>query len=430
MIRKITEKLRAWKKRTQVRMPILINGARQVGKTFAIMEFGREHYKNMVYVNFEMDSGIASYFENSISPEAIIRVLEQYYHVKIEPEETLIFFDEIQACERALTALKYFTELAPQYHVAAAGSLLGVAVNREKYSFPVGKVYMETMYPLDFEEFLWAKDQELLSVTIRERYIANQALHTNLHNQAMNLYREYMIVGGMPAVVKSHISTVSQFETEEIKALILSAYTSDMSKYASHSESVKIRSAYDSIPAQLAKENKKFQYKMIKSGARSSLFGESIDWLIHAGLVLKCTKCEHGYMPPKAYQDLASFKLYMSDLGLLTTRTGMTLSSYEHTESRHYSGAMTENYVACALASNGYELMYWESENKAEVDFLIVKEGAVIPIEVKANLNNKSKSLMIYQSKYEPKEMIRISGKNFGLENGIQSVPLYAVFCI
>jgi uncharacterized protein len=430
MKRKITERLNRWRIQTSNRMPMLIHGARQVGKTYIVQEFGRDFYKNTIYVNFELDTGIIPYFDGSISPEKIIRILEQYYRVKIVPENTLLFFDEIQSCERALTALKYFAEMAPEYHVIAAGSLLGVAINREKFSFPVGKVYIETMHPLDFEEFLWAKEKDLLALAIREHYTSNQPMHQTLHTEALQEYRDYILIGGMPAVIKAHLNRAADIHEDEIKALILNAYVADMSKYATSVESIRIRAAYDSIPTQLAKENHKFQYKLIKSGARASLFGESIDWLISSGVVLKCVKCEQGFMPPKAYQDLASFKLYMSDVGLLSSQTGMTIRTYDFESVNLYMGALTENYAACALAASGYELMYWESEGKAEVDFLIVKDGAVIPVEVKANLNNKAKSLMVFGSKYKPEYMIRISGRNFGFENSIKSVPLYAVFAI
>jgi len=430
MKRKITERLLKWKKQTRDRMPILIHGARQVGKTYAIQEFGVNYYKNMVYVNFEMESGIVPYFEGNISPERIIKILEQYLHVTIIPEETLIFFDEVQICERALTSLKYFAETAPEYHIVAAGSLLGVAVNRNKFSFPVGKVYIETMYPLNFEEYLWAKGKELLIEQIKNSFSNDEQLPEALHREALEEYYDFLITGGMPSVVKTHVSKDIVITEDEIKALILNSYIADMSKYATHSESVKIRGAYESIPAQLAKENKKFQYKLIKKGARASLFGESIDWLVNAGVVLKCSKCEKGMMPPAAYLDLTSFKLYMNDTGLYANRTGITIQALVSPELNQYKGALIENYVACELSAKHYELMYWESANTAEIDFIIVKNGNVIPVEVKSAQNVKAKSLAVYKEKYKPKYSIRISTKNFGFENEIKSVPLYAVFLI
>ncbi len=430
MRRKITEKLLKWKSLKKERMPMLINGARQVGKTFTITEFGYANYKNIVYVNFEVDANIVPYFDGDIAPQSIVALLEKYYNCKIIPEETLIIFDEIQLCERALSSLKYFTEMAPEYHLIGAGSLLGVAVNREQFLFPVGKVYIQTMYPMNFEEFLWAKNKEVLAHKILEHFNSNKAMDDRLHIDAMNEYNQYLVIGGMPAVVKAYVSKDNIMSEEEIKSLILNSYIADMSKYASASQSVKTKSAYDSIPSQLAKDNKKFQYKLIKTGARASLFGESINWLLNAGVVLKCDKCEHGFMPPSVYKDLSSFKLYMSDVGLLASKTGITLNSLNSTRASQYTGAMSENFVACELVSNGFELLYWESKGIAEVDFVIVIDGKAIPVEVKAKTNTKSKSLSEFIKKYNPEYAMRISTKNFGFENNIKSVPAYASFCI
>ncbi len=339
-------------------------------------------------------------------------------------------FDEIQLCERALTSLKYFTELAPQYNIIAAGSLLGIAINRQRYSFPVGKVFIEYMHPLDFEEFLWAKGKDLLADEIKNHYDSDSTIPESLHHEALMDYADYMITGGMPAVVKTHISKDVILSENDIKSLIMNAYISDMTKYTTNTESVRIKETFDSIPTQLAKENKKFQYKLIKSGARASLFGDCIDWLVSSGIVLKCNKCEQGLMPPVAYHDLSSFKLYMNDLGLLSTRTGITMQTLISRDTTQFTGAFTENYMACALASNGYPLLYWESQGIAEVDFLIVKEGQVIPVEVKAADNVKSKSLAVFMQKYKPPYAIRISRKNFGFENSIKFVPLYAAYLI
>lgn len=430
MKRKVMFKLIQWKEQTSNRLPLLIYGARQVGKTYIMKEFGAKYFDNVVYVNFEKDDGIMSYFEESINPEHILKVLEKYYHVNIIPEQTLIIFDEVQLCERALTSLKYFAEEAPEYHIIAAGSLLGVAINRKKSSFPVGKVQMITMYPLDFEEYLWAVGKELLAEEIRKHFNSDMVIDEKRHNEAMNEYYNYLIMGGMPAVILAQTSHISGLEPDEIKGLLLNSYIADMSKYAEPSESVKIFAAYDSLPMQLAKDNKKFQYKLIKSGARASQYGTSIDWLIQSGIVLKCGKCEQGYLPPAAFLNLSSFKLYYSDTGLFASRTNMTLKGIQSVESEHFRGIFAENYVAVALQINGYELMYWENNGSAEVDFLIVKDSNVIPIECKANSHVKSKSLSIYTNKYCPEYSIRISSRNFGFVNGIKSVPLYAVFCI
>ena len=430
MKRKITEKLFEWKNAQSGRMPLLIYGARQVGKTYEMQEFGAFYYKNSVYVNFETDEKIGGYFEADIHADYIISVLEKYYQIKIIPESTLIIFDEIQMCERALTSLKYFAEEAPEYHIIAAGSLLGVALRHEKYSFPVGKVQMLTMYPMDFEEVLWAKGKQMLSDTIREHYNSNIPLNEMLHTEAMQEFYHYCIVGGMPAAVKADITDNSPIGQAEIRQMLLNSYIADMTKYADRTETVRIFEAYDSLPAQLAKEAKKFQYKLIKSGARASQYGDAIDWLIRSGIVNKCMKCSQGFYPVAAYQDISAFKLYYSDMGIMSSRMGMTLEALISRETEHFRGILTENYVSIALKMNGYELYYWESDNTAEVDFLIQKDSHVIPVECKAGNHVKAKSMMIYMQKYEPVYAIRISTRNFGLVNGIKSVPLYSVFCI
>lgn len=430
MRRKIQEKLIQWRNSRKDRLPMLLYGARQVGKTFVMQELGVNEFKNTVYVNFETEQEIGAFFQNDIRPERVLKILEQYYHAEIVPDETLIIFDEIQMCERALTSLKYFAEEAPEYHVIAAGSLLGVAIKREQFSFPVGKVQMLTMYPMDFEEYLWANGKELLADTIREHFVKDKAMPEILHTEALEEYRQYCILGGMPAAVKAYLSPNATLLQDEIRHMILNSYIADMAKYAKNDETVKIFEAYDSLPAQLAKDNKKFQYKLIKSGARASQYGDSIDWLVQAGIVNKCAKCTQGFMPPAAYQDLSSFKLYYSDLGILSARTGMTLEAFVRSESEHFRGIYAENYVACALRANGYELLYWESEGTAEVDFVIIRDGYVIPVECKAGNHVRAKSMLVYREKYSPAYCIRISERNFGLVSGIKAVPLYAVFCI
>lgn len=257
MKRKITETLYEWKKEKKGRMPLLIYGARQVGKTFEMREFGAVSYKNTVYVNFETDERIGKYFDTDIHPDYIVSILEKYYETMIIPGDTLIIFDEIQSCERALTCLKYFQEEAPEYHVIAAGSLLGVAINRDKYSFPVGKVQMATMYPMDLEEVLWAKGKQLLADTIREHFENNEPMNELLHEEAMQEFYHYCIVGGMPAAVKADITSNSPINQSEIRQMLLNSYIADMTKYADKSDTIRIFEAYDSLPAQLAKDTKK-----------------------------------------------------------------------------------------------------------------------------------------------------------------------------
>jgi len=429
MERKILQQLLKWKDEKANRMPMLLYGARQVGKTYTLQEFGNDHYKNTVYINFEKMEEIHDFFIGDLDPNRIISLLENKTAAKIIPEETLIIFDEIQSCERALTSLKYFAEDAPEYHIIAASSLLGVAINRKNYSFPVGKVFMETLYPLDFEEFLLANGERILIDMIKEHFQKSTAMSEVWHNKALEYYRMYTLTGGMPAVVKASITNNKTIlGASELQGLIINSYINDMSKYASASDTVKIIASYESIPAQLAKDNKKFQYKIVKRGGNASLFGDSLEWLISSGVVLKCSKTQ-GLMPPSIYADPSSFKIYMGDVGLLAYRNGITLNNLL-SEERLFTGGLAENYVACQLKSNGYTLFYWESENSAEVDFLIQKDGNVIPVETKANLHSKSKSLEVYKTRYKPEYSIRISGRNFGFDNGIKAVPLYAAYLV
>lgn len=432
MKRKITEKLIAWKNISSGRMPLLIYGARQVGKTHILREFGEKYYKNVAYINLETNQTVSSYFTENIEPERIIRFLEAEVRERIIPEDTLIIFDEIQSCERALTSLKYFNEKTPEYHIVCAGSLLGVAINREQYSFPVGNVDSITLFPMDFEEFLWAIDEQLLCTEIKNAFETNMALPTALHNKALDYYREYLIIGGMPRSILEYIETNSLLTVPDVQNKIINDYIADMAKYATNAESVKIRAAYNSIPVQLAKENKKFQYKLAQRGGTSTIFGAAIDWLSFAGVVLKCERIEQAFMPISVYRDLSSFKLYMSDVGLLTMKSGIsqqTILSVGEIENT-FLGSVTENYVAQALATNHYGLYYWTSGGQAELDFILQKENDIFAVEVKTGTRTKSKSLNMFVGKYKPTYSIRISANNFGFENNIKSVPLYAVFCI
>ena len=431
MQRKIISELLAWKNKKD-RKPLMLNGARQVGKTFSLETFAKENFDNVVYLNMEIEITLRDFLEGDISPQRIIQYLELTKKQKITTDKTLIFFDEIQACERALTSLKYFCEQAPEYHVAAAGSLLGVAVNRERYSFPVGKVDELYMFPLDFEEFLWALGYEKLADEIKIHFESNEPMNRALHLLALELYKKYLVVGGIPAVVKSFVETESFLSAQIIQNNIFSEYTADMSKYANTTTSVKIRACYNSIPAQLAKENRKFQYKIVQKGGTATIFGESIEWLNFAGTVLKCQKITEGNMPIAVYAYFPDFKLYMSDVGLLTLKSRLPaeLLVAENNEGNTFMGFVTENYVAQAFAANKIPLLYWKNNNTAEVDFVLQKGVEVIPIEVKRGVNIRSKSLNIFAKQYHCPYSIRISQKNFGLENDIKSVPLYAAFCI
>jgi predicted AAA+ superfamily ATPase len=427
--RKIEEKLIAWKNKNN-RMPLILNGARQVGKTYTLREFGEKYYKNTIYVNLELNQAVSSYFGENIAPEKIIRYLEATFNEYILPGETLIILDEIQTSERALTALKYFYEDAPQYHIVCAGSLLGVAINRQNYSFPVGKVETLTMYPLDIEEFLWANNEGRLCQEIHNCYISSEAMPEGLHQKALDNYRLYLITGGMPACINEFIKTGKLLNVPNIQGEILDNYISDMAKYACNSDSVKIRACYNSIPTQLAKENKKFQYKVVQNGGTASIFGVSIEWLLLSGVVLKCQKIEHGIDPISVYTDLSAFKLYMGDVGLLVMKSGLSHQTILSDGDNIFMGAVAENYVAQQLAANGHNLFYWESKNTAEIDFVLQSNSDIIAIEVKKGVKTKSKSLGLFIEKYNPTYAIRISAKNFGKTDKIISVPLYAVWCL
>lgn len=430
MERKIIEALKRWKASPK-RMPLLLGGARQVGKTYTALTFGKQYYKNTAYFNMEDSSEIISIFERDLDPARIVSELSVKLGEAIYPDDTLIIFDEIQACERALTSLKYFCEKAPQYHIIAAGSLLGVALKREKYSFPVGKVDMMTLYPLDFEEFLWATGHEKLCAMIQDSFSGFTPL--SLHDTALDLYKTYLVVGGMPKAVSEYVETKDfDFVTAAQKSLN-DAYIADMAKYAIPQDTTRIMAAWGSVPVQLSKENHKFQYKVIKSGARAYEYETAIDWLKAAGMVNICTRVREGKMPLAAFADNDSFKLYMMDTGLLCSKFSIAANVVLHSPHSFdgFKGALAENYIMQALTVNGFEPFYWSSPGKAELDFVIQdRSGNILPLEGKSAGNVKAKSLRTFVSLYEPPYAIRVSAKNFGFENNIKSIPLYALFCL
>lgn len=430
MKREIINDLIKWKE-SKNRKPLIIHGARQVGKTYIVKQFGKENYNNMVYVNFETNQELSAQISDSIDAKYVINKLELFYGEKIIPGKTLIFFDEIQANERALTSLKYFCEDAPEYHVIAAGSLLGIAINRKNYSFPVGKVQMINMYPLSFKEFLMAIGRENLIEEIKKHFETDSRMDKTIHELCLKLYRTYLVVGGMPEVIQTYLDEKKTIAAIDIQAEILESYERDMTKYADNSLSNKIIASFDSIPVQLAKENKKFQYKVVSKGGSSSIFGDAIIWLKNSGIVNQVNKAV-AEMPLEMHKDLASFKLYMSDVGLFVNKARYPLYQIDLSEQPTMisMGSLTEHYVANELRINGYELYYWESNGKAELDFLIQKATDIVPIEVKTSIHTKARSLDLYMKTYNPNYAIRISEKNFGFENNIKSVPLYAVFCI
>ena len=431
MYRKISMYLDEWKNSLH-RKPLILQGARQVGKTFTVLEFGRTRYDNVAYFNFEMNPMLGRTFDGDISPDYLIPVLSHICRQTIVRERTLIVFDEVQLCERALTSLKYFYENAPGYHIIALGSLLGVAVNRAKFSFPVGKVDMKTMYPMDIEEFMLALGEDMLVERIRECFDTHSPMPDALHDSAMRLYREYLVVGGMPECVSQYAATKDFILVRTIQENILAAYLNDMSKYNNLNEIKKTRLAYENITVQLSKKNTRFQYKLIKTGARAAEFENAIEWLALSGIACRVYKAEQIKKPLENYKDIDAFKIYVSDIGLLCAKKQLFSDDilYMSDELDDFKGGMVENYVNFHLTAKGYMTYYWESERGAEVDFVIQREGRIIPVEVKSADNTRAKSLKIYMDTYSPDYAIKLSAKNFGFENNIMTVPLYAVFCI
>lgn len=431
MYRKIMQFLEAWKE-SEYRKPLILQGARQVGKTYSILEFGRTYYENVAYFNFETSPKLAETFEENINPDYLIPVLSHIVGKTIVREKTLIVFDEVQLCERALTSLKYFCEDAPDYHIIAAGSLLGVAVNRVKFSFPVGKVDMKTLYPMDMEEFMLALGEEILVEQIKKCFQTDTPLPSALHDAAMLLNRQYLVVGGMPECVMQFAQTKDYILVRHTQDTILASYLNDMSKYNNLNEIKKTRLAYDSITVQLSKKNTRFQYKLIKKGGRASEFENAIEWLCLSGIVSQVYKVEQIKKPLENYRDIDAFKIYVSDLGLLAAKKDLAANDvlYMVEEINDFKGGLAENYVNVQLVINGYQTYYWESERGAEIDFVIQREGKLIPIEVKSADNTRAKSLKVYMDTYRPAYAIKLSAKNFGFEDGKKTVPLYAAFCI
>ena len=431
MYRKIMSFLEAWKK-SEHRKPLILQGARQVGKTYSILEFGRTHYENVAYFNFETNPKLSETFEENISPDYLLPILSHISGQTIVKEKTLIIFDEVQLCERALTSLKYFCEDAPDYHIIVAGSLLGVAVNRGKFSFPVGKVDMKTLYPMDMEEFMIAMGEDALVEKIKKCFIKDAPMPSALHDAATQLYRQYLVVGGMPECVKQFAETKNYILVRHTQDTILASYLNDMSKYNNLNEIKKTRLAYDNITVQLSKKNTRFQYKLVKKGGRTSEFENAIEWLCLSGIVSQVYKVEQIKKPLENYRDIDAFKIYVSDLGLLSAKKNLLANDvlYMVEELNDFKGGMAENYVNVQLSINGYNTYYWKSERGAEIDFIIQREGKLIPIEVKSADNTKAKSLKVYMDVYKPAYAIKLSAKNFAFEDNKKIVPLYAAFCI
>lgn len=432
MKRKIYEDLLKWKN-TESKIPLMVVGARQIGKTYIINEFCKKEFKKYIYINLLETPEIVSIFSRDINVMEKFKRIEIFLDTKIDIENTVIFFDEVQESEDIISALKFFCESEEKFKIICAGSLLGVKINRFKKSFPVGKVRILNMASMDFEEFLMANENLMLIDEIYNSYNKMIPIDNVLHNKLIELYKMYLCVGGMPEAVKDIINkkmNILEFN-KNIASDIIISYLNDMNKYVvSNAESIKIEAIYKSIPTQLSNPSNKFQYSKLNKNARSRDYIEPLNWLISSSMIYKSNLIKNIQIPLKGFIDENCFKLYLSDVGLLTSLLGVKYNDIILDNLEIYKGIITENYVATQFVSNKNDLYYWSSSNKAEIDFLLYNDDGIIPVEVKANKNIKSKSLNMYIEKFKPKYSIRISNKNFGFENGIKSVPLYATFCI
>ena len=433
MKRKIYDELLRWKKNNN--KPLMVLGVRQCGNTYIINEFCKNEYKNYIYVNLFEQENIVNLYNSSLNSDEKFKQLKVLVDFDLEIEDTILFIDEIQESEQLVSELKYFCEKHNNVRIICAGSLLGVKLKRTKFSFPVGKVKMINMYPLDFEEFLLAMNQELLINAIKECYEQNKQISLPLHEKALGFYRTYLITGGMPESIKNMVDTNGDYIKYDKTILkdILNSYFNDMDKYVtSLVEALKIRRVYNSLPSQLSNLSNKFQYSKIENGARSRDYETSIDWLEASNMVVqsKCVKIPE--IPLEGFVLEDTFKLYLSDVGILNSILKINLDDILTDNLSLYKEIIAENYVANQLVSNGFDLYYWKNNNKAEVDFLLYTSDGIIPVEVKAGNNTQAKSLNIYNETYKPKYAIRISTKEFGYnpKTKIKSIPLYAVFLL
>lgn len=413
--------------------PLMIIGARQIGKTYIIEKFCKDNFDDYVYINLEKDKNLSTIFEDTLDPEEIIRRIEIRMEKAINIQSTVLFFDEVQVSEKFITSLKYFCESANHYQIICAGSLLGVKLNRFNSSFPVGKVIMQYMHPMSFKEFLEAAQQNMLIEEIRKHYKSMMPMDPDLHEKALMFYKHYLIVGGMPEAINDYLENkqdIMKFNRDIVK-MIVDMYISDMNKYTfNKSESVRIEKIYLSIPKELAKENKKFQYKLIEEGASKRKFATALDWLNSGGIIITCYSTEKVEIPLKVYLNNDVFKVYYSDVGILNSICDVGISDIISDTNFMFKGAIAENYVAQELNTLNIPLVYWKSRGDAEIDFLLTTPEGIIPIEVKAATRTQSKSLKVYMDKFQPKYGIRLSMKNFGYESNIKSIPLYATFCL
>ena len=426
MYRYAIEDLRNWKHKKN-RKPLIIEGARQVGKTWIMKEFGRQEYQNIVYINFDTNARVAELFSADLNTQRILRGIEIYVGKKIDPENTLIIFDEVQEVPKALSSLKYFCEDAPEYHIVCAGSLLGIALH-DGTSFPVGKVEFLKLHPLSYKEFLMATGKELYAELIDQKDYQMIASFKQIYVDAL---KEYYYVGGMPEAVVSYSEEQDFAEVRNIQNRILAAYEQDFSKHAPANIVPKIRMVWNSIPSQLAKENRKFLYGLIREGARAKEYETAIMWLSDCGLVHKVSRITTPHLPLKAYEDLKAFKLFLVDVGLLGALAGLNQKILLDGNDLfvEFKGALTEQYVLQQLVTNPDLGVYYYTNDRGscEIDFLIDDGEKIIPLEVKAEINLRAKSLKSYRDKYAPEVSVRASMADYKEHGGLVDLPLYVI---
>ena len=428
MERLLIEELKKWQNKTD-RKPLILRGARQVGKTWLLKEFGKICFKDVCYINFEQVGSLESVFSGTLNPEEIINQLSVFHGKRIQPNNTLIIFDEVQEMPRALTSLKYFAEETPEYAICCAGSLLGVAL-RKGTSFPVGKVDFLTLHPMSSREFLIANGEHMLVEYVLNGSRALQPFESRL----VNMLKQYFIIGGMPSAVKKWLDTKDYFAVDEVQHAIIVAYENDFSKHAPKNLVEKIRYVWDSIPSQLAKENKKFIYGLVREGARAREYEDALMWLSDAGEILRTYNVTKPDVPLKAYADLKSFKVFLLDVGLLRCLSGLSpkviLEGSRIFE--EFKGALTEQYVCQELNTIPHlqSQYYWTTPSKAEIDFLLSEGLNVIPLECKAGYTMNAKSLKSYREKYSPTLSLRTSLLPYERNEGMCNIPLYILFAI
>lgn len=429
MYREIINDLKKWKDKAR-RKPLLLTGVRQCGKTYIVEEFAKECFDNYVYVNFESAENMSGVFDYDFDVKRIITELERQFKTKITAGNTLVFFDEIQECPRAITAMKYFCENMKELHLICAGSLLGVALKEKNISFPVGKVNRLQLYPMSFKEFVIANGRDDL-IEVFNDWPEDRTIPDLYSVPMKKLLKEYYLIGGMPEVVKTYVETKDFDEAFEVQNEILKDYADDFSKHAPLSEVPKIRWIWDSVPVQLAKENNKFVFSHVKEGKRSAELEDALQWLENAGLIIKTELVEKPELPLDGFADKTYFKVYMSDVGLLRAKSKVAVQTIMNESDLYvrYKGAFAENYVLNELKSTGKNPFFWRSGNSAEVDFIYESEGEMVPVEVKAADNTQAKSYKQFCKKYAPRIGIKLSEKNIA-KNQIEetvtySIPLY-----